>query len=93
MIDFNKYADLIENTLQNVYITYSEFDSVLSVRLKDDKLNLTLDAAPEVIEKLESYYKRYFVANENGDGTHKFSKNYKTHRKFVRDYVDKLNNK
>ena len=33
----------------------------------------------------------YFVANENGDGTHKFSKNYKTHRKFVKDYISGLN--
>lgn len=33
----------------------------------------------------------YFVASENNDGTHKFSKNYKDHRKFVNKYTNSLN--
>lgn len=35
----------------------------------------------------------YFVADENGSGKHKFSKDYKTHRKYVKNYVDKMNSK
>ena len=35
----------------------------------------------------------YFVADENGSGRHKFSKDYKTHKSYVKKYVDKMNSK
>jgi hypothetical protein len=47
-------------------------------------------ASPEFTGEMSAPYYAYFPYSEENDGRHKFSKNYKTHRKFVKEYVNSL---
>lgn len=78
MINFKKLTELIQNVLPNTNVvhdmSYSEYDRIISVKVKDAKLNLTSDSISDadlaeeadiVLKTLKQYYKRWFNVNNN----------------------------
>lgn len=76
-----KKIDLLRNVPYNTYKNYGLTPTPICNPGKKSIMAVLHPAKTDYL---------YFVASEEKDGRHKFSKNYKTHRKFVKEYVNSL---
>ena len=77
-----KKSDLLKNVPYNTYKNYGLTPTPIC---NPGKKSILAVLFPEETDYL------YFVADENGSGGHKFSKDYSTHRKYVKKYVNSVN--